>query len=272
MAELKLIKDMDKLEETFREQVKDIFSDEDRIAVKLHMGEKDNPYYLKPDVIKKLIDVLNELGLKPFLFDSPVIYKGARDSVEKYYQTAADHGFTQEKIGCPIVISNNALEVKTKDLVIHACKELVEADGILVISHVKGHICYGFGAAIKNLGMGGVAKNSKTEIHKAENAVSDDLLAQGAQTVLSKYEKMFFVNFLTNIAKECDCFNKPGPLIADDIGVLFGKDIVAIDKASVDLINKQKPNIFKKIHNHDPYLQIEYAEKLGLGETKYVIS
>ena len=112
MSDLKLIKELDKLEQTFKEQVKDVFSKEDKVAVKLHMGETNNPYYLKPDIIKKLINVLNELGTKPFLFDSPVIYKGGRDSVEKYYQTAEDHGFTQEKIGCPIVISNESVEVK----------------------------------------------------------------------------------------------------------------------------------------------------------------
>ncbi len=97
--------------------------------------------------------VLKELGLKPFLFDSVVLYSGSRDTKEKYYATAKKHGFTEEKIGCPIVISDKGVDVKTDNLTAHVCKELAEADGMLVVSHVKGHCCYGFGGAIKNLGM-----------------------------------------------------------------------------------------------------------------------
>lgn len=327
MAELKLIKDIGDLKETFKEQVKDVFSKGDKIAVKLHMGETNNPYYLKPDVIKKLVSVLNELGFKPFLFDSPVIYKGGRDTKEKYLKTAAAHGFTEENIGCPIVISDKGVNVKTKDLTIHVCKELVEAGGLLVLTHLTGHGGASFGGAIKNLAMGGVTRESKSDLHslgkpkfvknclgcgtcaevciarciemkdgkavfdldacwgcsncitncphdvlEEEVAIFDDLLAQGAQAVLSKFEKVFFVNFLTDIARKCDCCNNADPVLVEDIGVLFGKDIVAMDKASVDLVNEQEPNIFKKQKNHDPYLQINYAAELGLGEKEYDIS
>lgn len=327
MSDLKLIKDMDKLEETFKEQIKDVFSKGDNVAVKLHMGETSNPYYLKPNIIKRLVDMLNDLELKPFLFDSTVLYAGGRDTREKYLKTAAAHGFTEENIGCPIVISDKGVNVKTKNLTVHVCKELTEVDGMLIVSHVKGHSCAGFGGAIKNIAMGCVTKQSKGDIHggampefikecigcgtcaqvcpakcikmkegkadidldacwgcsscvlncqynvlKPKLNYFDDLLAQSVKAVLSKVKKVFFVNFLIDISRKCDCANNAGPLIADDIGVLFGKDIVAIDKASIDLVNKQKPNVFKTIHNHDPYLQINYTAELGLGEKEYDIS
>ena len=273
MQKLKLIKDLSKLEETLKEQVKDVFSKWESIAVKVHMGETKNPYYIKADVIKKIVYVLNLLELKPFLFDSVVLYGGGRDSVEKYYKTAEEHGFTEEAIGCPIVISDKGVLVKTKDLVVHVCKELAEADGMLVLSHVKGHCNAGFGAAIKNLGMGGVAPKSKADIHKEEKASFDELLAEGAQAVLKAVgKKVFYVNFLINIAKECDCCNDAGEIVVKDIGVLFGKDIVAIDKASLDLVNKQNKDIFKKLHTHDPHLQIKYAKELGIGEEEYIFA
>jgi len=272
MQNLILIKDINKLEEILREQIKDIFSKGDKIAVKVHMGEIKNKYYIKAPIIKKIISVLNELELRPFLFDSVVLYPGERDSVEKYYRTAEKHGFTEDNMKCPVVISDTGVDIKTKDMVVHVCRELTKADGILVISHVKGHCCYGFGGAIKNLGMGGVTPASKKEIHSAGQAETDDLLAQGAQAVLSNFDKLFYVNFLINISKNCDCDNNAGPIIAEDIGILFGRDIVAIDKASVDLINKQKHGIFEKVHDHDPYSQIHYARELGLGEEEYDIS
>lgn len=271
MQELKLIKNVEKVPEVLKEQVKDFFLEGESVAVKVHMGEVDNPYYLKPEIIKKIVAVLKDLKLKPFLFDSVVLYKGERDTKEKYYSTAEKHGFTEEKMGCPIIISDTGIDVKTDHLTVHVCKEFAEADCLLDVSHVKGHCCYGFGGAIKNLGMGGVTPKSKEEIHVADDASTDLLLAEGAQAVLSRFKKAFFVNFIINISKECDCCNNAGPLVADDIGVLFGKDIVAIDKASLDLINNQKPKIFEKIHKKDPYLHVKHAAELGIGEEEYDI-
>ncbi len=327
MQKLTFIKELDKLEETIKQQIPAVFSEGEKIAVKVHMGETHNKFYLKPDIIKKIISALKELNLNPFLFDSPVVYPGGRDTVEKYYKTAEEHGFTEESIGCPIIISDESVDVKTKNLAVHVCKPITEADGMLVITHVKGHSCSAIGASIKNIGMGCVSRQSKADIHggampeytaecqgcgvckescpahciemKDKKAVFDldscwgcsscilncphgvlkpnlshfdNLLAQGAQAVLKKTEKVFFINIMVNLARKCDCADNAGPIIAEDIGILLGKDIVAIDKASVDLINKQKPNAFKEIHHHDPYLHIKYAKKLGMGEEEYDIS
>lgn len=54
-----------------------------------------------------------------------------------------------------------------------------------------------------------------------------------------------------------------------DIGILYSQDIVAIDKASLDLANKFSENKFDAINQVNKDKQIEYAEKLGLGESKY---
>ncbi|MBD3248509.1 DUF362 domain-containing protein [Candidatus Woesearchaeota archaeon] len=270
MARLKLIKDFDKLEETFRAEIEGVFSKGDSVAVKLHMGEIKNPYYLSPEIVKNVVNVLKEYDVRPFLIDTTVLYKSERDTVEKYLKTAKLHGFTEEKIGCPIVISDTGVDVEAKDITVEVSKEMAEADSMLVLSHVKGHCCYGFGGAIKNLGMGGVTRKSKADVHKAKEASTDELLSEAAGAVLDAVgKKVFYVNFLMNIAKECDCCNKPGPIVAEDIGVLFGKDIVAIDKASLDLINEQKKDVFMKLHNHNPELHVDFAEKLGIGSREY---
>ncbi len=270
MARLKLMRDFDKLEETFKEEINGVFSAGDSVAVKLHMGEIKNPYYLSPEIVRKIVDVLKGYEVKPFLVDTTVLYKSERDTVEKYLKTAETHGFTEEKIGCPIVISDTGIDVKAKDLTVEVSKEIAEADGMLVLSHVKGHVCYGFGGAIKNLGMGGVTRKSKADVHKAKEASTDELLSEAAGAVLDAVgKKVFYVNFLMNIAKECDCCNNPGPIVAEDIGVLFGKDIAAIDKASLDLIDEQKKDVFKKLHDHDPQMHVDFAEKLGMGSKDY---
>jgi len=153
------------LESILKIQLNSVFKENDRIAVKLHMGEAGNKHYIKPEFVKKVIKILGDMNTKPFLFDSPVMYPGSRDTIDKYVETARRHGFTDLDIGCPVIISDDSVKVRGKHMEFEVCKDIAEADGILVISHVKGHMCSGFGGAIKNLGMGGVSKNTKKSIH-----------------------------------------------------------------------------------------------------------
>jgi len=86
-----------------------------------------------------------------------------------------------------------------------------------------------------------------------------------------KKDRSCFLNFALYINKECDCWPFENPRIAPDVGILASTDPVAIDKASLDLVNAAcKKEIFKETHpeqNH--FLQLEYAEMLGLGSMNY---
>ena len=99
-----------------------------------------------------------------------------------------------------------------------------------------------------------------------------------------KIGKLLFVNFLTDISPECDCLPYNDRPIVRDIGITASMDPVAIDQASVDLVNKEaalldsclKTNtapgedkikgVYPKI---DWTLQLDYAQKLGLGNREY---
>ena len=316
----------ERIKETLKEQLKEVFKENEKIAIKLHMGEKGNKYFLKPDFVKIAVDALKELKCAPFLFDSPVIYPGGRDTIEKYRKTAKEHGFTEENMGCPIVISNEFKETKTEHLNAQVCKPLAEADNLLVLTHVKGHMCCGFGGSIKNLGMGGVTIKTKRDIHnfaapifvgdctgcgacvkicpvktislkdnkahfnlsgcwgcgqcivacpsnvlKPKIAGFDTLIAESASAVL-KGKKAYFVNVIKKITELCDCCSDPGKIVLEDIGTLLGKDIVAIEKASLDLINKKAgKDLFEEIHKKSPLLHIKEAERLGLGNIDYEV-
>ncbi len=82
-------------------------------------------------------------------------------------------------------------------------------------------------------------------------------------------KKVLYVNELKRIAKSCDCDPFAGPIICPDIGYVASDDIVAVDKASLDLINESKPDLFKNIHHVDPEKQLRFGEKIGLGSQKY---
>jgi uncharacterized Fe-S center protein len=99
-----------------------------------------------------------------------------------------------------------------------------------------------------------------------------------------KAGKAFFLNFLTNISPACDCYGHSDAPIVGDVGITASKDPVAIDQASVDLVNRQVGSVnsclkkstdpgedkFRGLYPKiDWSVQLDYAEKLGLGTRKY---
>lgn len=90
-----------------------------------------------------------------------------------------------------------------------------------------------------------------------------------ASAVASK--KNVYLNFLHHITPECDCFPTKSHPLVNDIGILASRDPVALDQASLDLVNeKAGRDIFKEIHpTIDATRQLEYAEELGIGTRQY---
>ncbi|RLB11986.1 MAG: 4Fe-4S ferredoxin [Deltaproteobacteria bacterium] len=110
-------------------------------------------------------------------------------------------------------------------------------------------------------------------------------MAEYTKAVLkSKEGRAFFINFLTTISPACDCYGHNDAPIVPDIGILASTDPVAIDQACVDLVNKQPiapASVLarKKIETKDKFraiypqvdwkIQLEHAEKMGLGTRQY---
>jgi uncharacterized Fe-S center protein len=96
--------------------------------------------------------------------------------------------------------------------------------------------------------------------------------------------KLAFVNYIINVAPACDCYGTNDPYIVPDIGVCASLDPVALDAASVDLVNQAeglrgtkltkafKPGSdkFRDVYPEvDWGIQLRYAEELGLGSRQY---
>ncbi|MCK9613202.1 MAG: DUF362 domain-containing protein [Bacteroidales bacterium] len=88
---------------------------------------------------------------------------------------------------------------------------------------------------------------------------------------LSGQRKMIYINVLANISRSCDCSgNAPKPFL-EDIGILVSTDIVAIEQASHDLVDKacKCDDAFVKAGNPSGKHQIEYAASLKMGNKEY---
>nr|MBU1328091.1 DUF362 domain-containing protein [Candidatus Omnitrophota bacterium] len=95
-------------------------------------------------------------------------------------------------------------------------------------------------------------------------------LIEVAHFMLSKFKNKFFITFGFDITKECDCISTKNELIfSEDIGILASQDPLSIDKAMVDLVNKDKA-LFKEtglLETHKT--MFDYGYKKGLGSLDY---
>jgi hypothetical protein len=100
----------------------------------------------------------------------------------------------------------------------------------------------------------------------------------------NKTDKTLYVNFITDISPACDCYGHNDAPIVRNIGIVASTDPVAIDQASVDLVN-QEPALpesclttnmekgedkFRGIYpNVDWSILLDYAQSLRLGSRSY---
>lgn len=165
------IRDEKKLFEYLRKKFSNTYHPGDRIALKVHMGEPGNKYYIKAVFTRKILDLLLETGCRPFVFDSPVMYRSPRGTVDGYRRSAGEHGYNLDNLGVPVVISDRSTNVKGKYTGYNLILDPLEADGVLLLTHFKGHIASGMGGAIKNVGMGCMSKETKEMIHRGGEPV-----------------------------------------------------------------------------------------------------
>lgn len=291
------------------------------LAVKLHMGEPGNKTAFVPDDLEPIIALLKDMGFDVFLFDSPVMYRSRRRTEEGYLEVVREKGWPEL---APVVVSNEVVEVEGEYMTYGVCRPLVDADGVLVITHVKGHNCSGFGGAIKNLGMGALSRETKRAIHeggepiftgdcmqcgaceeacpigaitledhpivdgcygcsnctyacplelmKPKVAPFDALLAGGAAAAQSLFKKKYYVSYIGNITRSCDCDVDPGPIIARDIGWIAGEDGVALDWAARNMVvDSAGEDVFYLNNKKTGKKHVQHAERLGMGSMEYNI-
>ena len=313
MSKVYLFREFDRLTAAAALLLAKAFDPKKALLVKMHFGEPGNKAALTPADIAPIVGALHQLALRPTLFDTPVAYGSPRNTIEGYRKVVKQRGYNEL---APSLISDDYVESKAKDFVVQVAKPLAEAEQVLVISHVKGHYCSGFGGAIKNLAMGGVTKKTKSVEHalgkpkwvgecegcglcakqcpakavkivegKAvinlekcwgcsicevncpslapQVALFDDVLGQAAAAVIHKMPKeTYYINIIKNVSKFCDCDADGGAIVSRDVGILFSDDPVAIDRASIDLINRAEgKDVFKEANFKDPKLQVDFAAR-----------
>jgi len=112
-------------------------------------------------------------------------------------------------------------------------------------------------------------------------------MAEAMKAVVSSFEpqRIIYINFIMEFQPECDCMPMADTPLIQDQGILVSEDPVAIDAATLDLVGaaqplaqskaedqdvtKAGPEFLNKVMGRDPWLQVNMAEKLGLGIKQY---
>lgn len=160
------------------------------VAIKMHFGELGNISFLRPNYAKAVVDVVKELGGKPFLTDCNTMYPGSRKNALEHLQCAWENGFGPLSTGCPILIGDGlkgtddiAVPVAGGEYVKEAKigRAVMDADVFISLTHFKGHEMTGFGGTIKNIGMGCGSRAGKTEQHSNGTPYIEESLCRGCR-------------------------------------------------------------------------------------------
>lgn len=114
-----------------------------------------------------------------------------------------------------------------------------------------------------------VCRTGAIEIKYDENVVKfqEKMVEYALGAKVAVGSRMRCINLIYNLTKNCDCMSKDESPLVPDIGIVGGIDPVAVDKASLDMAGI---DTFKQAHAEiDPLIQIQHAEKIGLGTSEY---
>lgn len=264
---------------------------EGRVAVKISTGESGNPNYLKPELIKQLVDEVNGT-----IVECNTAYEGKRMSFADHWETIKEHGFTPT-FKVDLMDEDGDMEIPVQDTTNIKCdivgKHLANYDFMVNLAHFKGHPMGGLGGVLKNASIGVASANGKANIHTAGyqqvveglwNHVENqdgflESMAAAAQAVHNYFgngERVVYISVMNNMSVDCDCVATPEEVKLKDYGILASLDPVALDQACVDIVfnlqptddNDNRPLIERIKQQHGTHT-IDWAEHIGLGSKQY---
>jgi uncharacterized Fe-S center protein len=266
------------------------------IGIKLHTGEPHGPNLLPIELIQGLQSHIPNSSI----VECNVLYPSPRQNTATHRETLKTNGFSF----CPVDIMDadgdamlpiqgmrEFLDKHSSPMLtehpftpgvhlteIAVGKHLLTYDSLLVYTHFKGHTMGGFGGSLKNIGIGCASGQAgKRQIHgegwPKGRLFLERMVESGKGTTEHFGSHITYINVLKNISVDCDCDAHGVKPTCNDIGILGSRDILAIDKASIDLLysqpEEQRHDIVERIESRSGLHQLEYMKALHMGNDQY---
>ena len=176
---------------------------------------------------------------------------------------------------------------RVKEDLCNLCGVCIENCGYDAIKKGKNSIyfitenCVGCGECVSVCKYGAISPKYPNEAKKLQEKMVEYVMG----IINQKKEKVVYINFLIDISPGCYCCGFSNAPIVPDLGILLSDDPIAVDKASVDLINTapysplwsttdkfNDQDKFKAIYKDiDWNWQLNYGQQMGIGNKKYKI-
>ena len=262
------------------------------VGLKIHSGEPNGLYFLKPDFLQNIYDYT-----KGTFLECNTAYQSVRSDTTSHRKLLEENGWTKNNRRIVIMDEDPSkdfvLPVKKHEMISenYVGDHLKDYDSCIVLSHFKGHQMGGFGGALKQLSIGFASQKGKTWIHTAgeytewkyalSKAASQEkftaAMADAASSIVDYFNnkgKIGFITVMANISLYCDCAGASAPVPKiPDIGILASTDPVAIDKAALDLVKEKSGSgtteLLQQINRLKGENTVDVAEKIGVGTKDY---
>lgn len=255
-----------------------------KVAVKLHTGEKNGPNIIPRTWVKELMASDIPEGT---IVETNTYYEGDRYTTEQHLETIKVNGWDFAPVDIMDDKGTAILPVKGgkwfKEMSVG--EGMLKYDSLVALTHFKGHMMGGFGGSNKNIGIGCAdGRVGKAVIHTREG--SDNMWSIAEEELMERMtestkatidhfgENVTYVNVMRNMSVSCDCEGiHAEPVVTPNIGIIGSVDILAVDKASVDLVYSLKEEdrkaLVERIESRKGLRQLSYMKELGMGSDEY---
>ena len=242
-----------------------------KVGIKINTGEPNSPNIISRDLVKALQAQIPNSAI----VETNTLYEGERFTTERHRQTLQVNGWTF----CPIDIldedgdiyftAKNGLRLKK----IYMGSHLEDYDSLVVLTHFTGHTMAGYSGSLKNIATGCASKHGKQQIYGEDYAPGSSFLerlADSGKAICDHFgKKIIFINVLQRLSVDCDCIGM-GAAAPDlpDLGMLASTDILAVEKAALDLIynfdGEEKDSFIERIQSRAGLYQLDAMKRLNM--------
>lgn len=266
-----------------------------RITLKVNTAEVGYEYSLRPGFLRAVAEEAEKVTKNPpMLCDGHKLvdyWKQSKGNV--FLSVVSARGYTDDTLGGCLVI-NGGFSGDEGDLFscgtdselggVEVGTAVCRSDVLWVLSHVTMHPLFGLSGALLNSGFECLSGRAKTRILRGlspylfngQRPPQKDIQSFRERAVecirgvkKAVENRIFYINYLWDVTPHPEYYPYSDKPVMENMGFLASKDPVALDNATISIINENSKNLGNAIEGFRTI--IEKAESLGLGQSKQTL-